>query len=517
MRLKPIILISMTVLAMLTVVLWLFGDQWVKRIIERKIAGVENLAYDSLDIDIASKSISFRGLTYTPAETSIRAKKVSVENIEIYQWLISNKPVVERIEVDSMEMTHWSIPDTSGMNFNFKIHDLESQLLIKELSISQAFFEMIESDSVVRVETSLELVAEDMYLDNMTQPEDLLNHLTSFTATDLKFLTYDGLYHYGTNEVNYTAGNHKIIADSTFIHCVYDKYELGHLIGHEKTWLSLEVDSICIITDNLRKSLTEYKSSYLTLYDANLQVFRDKRLPFNPLQRPKLLCEQLADSSLSLGLDSILFVNTNITYEEFAKEGDGPGMVSFNNLNGYLSNLYSFQHNRAIPPHLVVTSDLYDVAKLYTDISFASAPGGKTLVKAKLEPMDLRAINQMLKYVAFIEVEQGYTDGLDLEFTYDQIQSKGTMHFYYDGLKIDFLRKKSAETGGWLNELKGFIVNTFVVQSSNTPQSGNFRVGQISFEREIERSMYTYWWKSALSGIKSSTGIPTLRREIDQN
>ncbi|WP_185152465.1 hypothetical protein, partial [Fulvivirga aurantia] len=179
-----------------------------------------------------------------------------------------------------------------------------------------------------------------------------------------------------------------------------------------------------------------------------LQVFRDKRLPFPDNQRPKLLKELLATSNFSFGVDSILLNEATIIYEEFVKKAEGPGRVSFDNLSGSISHLYTYDKKQDTPPRMVAKCNLLNTSRFYADISFPLSQTQPTIVKGKLEPMDLTEFNQMMKYVAFTEIEEGQLKSLDFEFIYDQTESNGKMNFAYEGLKIDFLNKDDSKTGG---------------------------------------------------------------------
>lgn len=112
----------------------------------------------------------------------------------------------------------------------------------------------------------------------------------------------------------------------------------------------------------------------------------------------------------------------------------------------------------------------------------------------------------MLIPAAFTQIESGWLQNLDFEFTYGNDQSEGIMNFEYENLKIHTLKKKNVEKNP-LQAVKTFIANTFVIKTDNLQSDKNFRQGEIQFERNKKKSIFNYWWKSLLSGFKSSTGI----------
>ena len=64
------------------------------------------------------------------------------------------------------------------------------------------------------------------------------------------------------------------------------------------------------------------------------------------------------------------------------------------------------------------------------------------------------------------------------------------------------MKKKTGDKGGFAS----FLANTFVINNKN-PNGKNLRVGEIYFERDKQKSIFNFLWKSLLSGIKPSLGI----------
>ena len=64
------------------------------------------------------------------------------------------------------------------------------------------------------------------------------------------------------------------------------------------------------------------------------------------------------------------------------------------------------------------------------------------------------------------------------------------------------MKKKTGDKGGFAS----FLANTFVI-NNKSPNGKNLRVGEIYFERDKQKSIFNFLWKSLLSGIKPSLGI----------
>ena len=117
----------------------------------------------------------------------------------------------------------------------------------------------------------------------------------------------------------------------------------------------------------------------------------------------------------------------------------------------------------------------------------------------------------MMNYVAGVNIKSGTSHRLDFDFSHDLERATGELRFHYENLNVQFIDDgKQQMSRGLYDAIATFIANTFVIKASNTP-GDKMRVGKIEFERNPKKSCFNYWWKSILSGIKSSTGITEKR------
>ena len=78
--------------------------------------------------------------------------------------------------------------------------------------------------------------------------------------------------------------------------------------------------------------------------------------------------------------------------------------------------------------------------------------------------------------------------------------ASGEVLVEYRDLKVKFLNKDNPDNNGLKEGVKNFIANTFAINSNNT--GNDAETGEIDFEREKNKSIFAYWWKSLLSGLK---------------
>jgi hypothetical protein len=53
--------------------------------------------------------------------------------------------------------------------------------------------------------------------------------------------------------------------------------------------------------------------------------------------------------------------------------------------------------------------------------------------------------------------------------------------------------------------LKTFLANILKIKRNNNKEP--FRRGEVSLERDDQKSIFSYWWKSLSTGLKDNVGI----------
>ncbi|MEI8225540.1 MAG: hypothetical protein WCG82_06395, partial [Bacteroidota bacterium] len=88
-------------------------------------------------------------------------------------------------------------------------------------------------------------------------------------------------------------------------------------------------------------------------------------------------------------------------------------------------------------------------------------------------------------------------------FTANNDKATGKMTMLYHGLDIAVKSKRTDDTTAFRERFISLIANIKVLDSNPMPGK-DVRVGIIDYERDPERFLFNYCFKSIMSGIKSS-------------
>ena len=117
--------------------------------------------------------------------------------------------------------------------------------------------------------------------------------------------------------------------------------------------------------------------------------------------------------------------------------------------------------------------------------------------------MEADELNPILEKSAFFYATSGTIDAMNFSFTANNTKAAGKMTLLYHGLDIAVKNKQTDDTTAFKERFMSFIANRRFLDSNPTKDE-DVREGIIDFERDPERFLFHYCFRSILSGITSS-------------
>ncbi len=307
-----------------------------------------------------------------------------------------------------------------------------------------------------------------------------------------------------------------IISDFEFIPKI-GKYEFGPAKGFQSTWMRIKNKRIKINNLHINKMLFENKlfASSIIVDDLQMFMFRDKRVPFVEIYKP-LPQERLQKMALGLKLDSLFLNDGNIVFQQFAEKSKVPGEVYITGLNARIFNITNDSATLLKKPKMFLEARgaFADKGDINLQVVFDLVDTNRVFyMGAVVANLDLTEFNRMLVPTVFVKIKSGYDKNLILTAKANNEYSYGEMKFYYDDLKIALLNKETETPKGVGNALGSFFANSFFIKTNN-PNLLSVRKGEIFFERYKYKSIFNYWVKIFLSGVVTSIGAKSNKKQI---
>lgn len=238
-------------------------------------------------------------------------------------------------------------------------------------------------------------------------------------------------------------------------------------------------------------------------------MYRDKRLPFKRVAERPLPSHFLQRLPVRLQVDTILVKDSFVRYEEMPEQGDSSGVVYFENLRAEILMLHN-NPKLPIETRMHAAANFMGAGVLDARFTFPYDTLKPYHVVGSLVNMPLPRVNRMLGAAAKAKVQTGVMNSLHFEFAYGPLKSTGSIAMNYENLRVVTLRQNNKNEQA-VSVVKTFLLNTLIIRKDmNDDVKDDKRRGDVEFYRDPRRSIFNYWWKSILSGIKSAYKLDKL-------
>lgn len=450
-----------------------------------------------------------RGRTDLTGEIS----SIKFKGINLWKALIKKDIVVREVSISNSRITgKVAFPEKAGppkvSSLNIRIENLFIENLtadIKSTSTAQAYS---IKDGVLKV-YELQVEKFDTLSPNMVKQFD-------FDAQELITVLPDSMYTIIANGINYSATSNILGVDSFSIHPNYTNYEFTGRHQFETDRFKANLSRISFRGFSAADYINSGNliSSSIEIGKLDMSVFRDKRKEFRHVSKPAFQ-DMIYNYPGAINIDSIGILTGNITYTEHAEKANKPGTILFNKINVHLYKITNDTIYKTEKASLKLKGDALLMGK--GRLAFLLEAGifdrqNTFSVKGNLSGMEVMELNPMLEKNAFLYATSGKIDAMNFSFTADNAKATGKMILLYHGLNIAVKNKQTDKTTAIKERILSVIANLKMIDANPKPGE-EVREGIIDFERDPEKFLFNYCFKSLLSGIESSITDRSLRKK----
>ena len=204
----------------------------------------------------------------------------------------------------------------------------------------------------------------------------------------------------------------------------------------------------------------------LELRGGRLDVLTDRRIPKGPPRHHRTPQQVAAQIRSGVRLDTVLVVGGTITYRERKPETDGPGVISFDRVQGTIHHLDL--PSRGQPLQIEASARLMGQGPLTARASVPlDAPDFRYELSGRLGSMPAMAFNRFLQVNEAFAFDKGQVEEIEFRQTVRAGRATTTMTPRYRDLSVDPTGEGGGIIGSVTRGAKEFLAQTFVVRSSN--------------------------------------------------
>ena len=357
----------------------------------------------------------------------------------------------------------------------------------------------------------------------------MLVDVTAFRADSIQIEIPDEYYSMRIKEVSFKPAMGIVDLDTLQIIPKLGKIAFGRQKGYETDRIEGMIPYINLYGLELNRGDSMTISARKMTTQIFLKVFRDKRLPFKRKYK-NLPVAAINKLPVGIRINSVVLNKSYVEYEEFAEEADSAGSVFFDNMFATIKNINNTDISGKGETELIAKADFMGAGTVKVHAVLPWDTRIRETVTGSVENLDMKRLNRMIEPAIQVRAESGHLDKLTFEFTSNGSHAKGGIELDYKNLRlttyksenrIEKIVKRKKRRHQEVDEddekikkasFKTFIVNTFIIRKNmnkNVPEEK--RTGTIDFERDPAKSVFNFWWKSLLSGVKSAYNIEKLQ------
>lgn len=486
------------------------------------------LKFDDIKINIFSGSLKVINLSVTPTDSAYHLldtgsiKKLIVSRVPVFKirdikyLKFIKDQTIDIVEIDLTDFTVDYLVNTkvkSPENKNtFVLHDVFSDnfkgAIIENIHVDAEainFYHVDKRDSSFFTIDSVHVYLSDIRIN----PETLKNPIPvnfkdiristgHFSLNSMKYYTIF------TTDVKFDVKESSLSIDGFKLIPNYSRDEYNKQITYNNDWFSISTESLKFSGFSIEElefnGLLSFSS--LEIKGADIEIYRDKRLPDAPFKYKPLLAGQVHKIPLDLNIDTVLISDGKLKYQEQTDVSDQPGTVFFDPLK--LAVYHVTNDSSLIAENNIMRVDFHGrimgEANLDAEIDIDLASTHEEFsISGTLEPVTGTAFNPMVEYLLPVKITSGDISKTAFNFNANDDISHGELIMEYENLGVEVSKGKDLDKKSKLISL----VANGLLNGKNTPDDHKYRTGTIRFERRKDKALVNYLWNSCKIGIIS--------------
>ena len=539
-----------SVVILVIVVLALALNIIVSRIIEKKVDRLlvnepikhYHIQYDRIGFNFIRRTVSLIGFRLYPDSTFLDSLdksgyNVMVPEITVGRLTVSGIDFAAAIKRKNFIIRKISVrkPVVKLYKFNgkllspeqekrgeFSIKDSVSLMAVKGISVETIAFRKSKLEIYNYKQKKYTLTSQDITITMhglMLEPSGHNNNYFYPALRDASLVSKDNVLALGNNQYNIEFQQLKIdlkgqslIFKGFHFKPLYSKEAFSKHIKFQKERFDMQAGEIAFSGADFYRFLTEneIRIRKISISDASVDLYRDKRVPFNHNQRPLLPNQALKKMKGKLKIDTVEIKNTRFDYGEMTELRSQPLSIYFTHLSGIITHISNFPYlwkrnsmEVALKGRLMKKSPfdlrfVFPLAVKSDTFYFSGTVYG---------PVSFSVFNPAIYPAAGLKFNGGVLEKLTFKGSANPMYSSGNMLMLYHDMDFQAMKKKDEKA---TNKFLSWGVNSFV--RKNNPRKGEGKQAKtvsMFFLRDVEKGFGNFFWKTLFSGMKA-TMLPSV-------
>jgi len=391
---------------------------------------------------------------------------------------------------------------------------------IQSIIIQQCTYTSKQKNKRKKIFNEVTMQFNNLQIDSSTQFDKqrvFFSKQVTISCNNFLSRTADSLYLFKMGALQINATDHVLIANNVALIPRSSKAQFEKKLKYQDNRFTLLFPKV--IAKNIDWwSLTNnesFTSDEMELYNPTIKDYVDRSLPLSDSDNnikdfPQQL---LMKVPLKINVKKLQLHQFNLSYEEFNPQSNKTGTITFDNINGTVTNISNipavmktYQHTTAKLNGLFMNA-----VSLNSNFSFdlKKYKTGNFSLQMSIGGFDKNILNPIAESLGLFTIKTGTVKKADTKIEGDNYASNVNLQMLYNDLHLMPLKKDSdADTSVHKKTITGFFANVLFIKNANPAHSGDVRTIQIKVQRNIQQSFFGFVWKSILTAILKTIGLP---------
>jgi hypothetical protein len=413
--------------------------------------------------------------------------------------------------VNNHRKQHGNTPDNERKTLYQLISKTLDEVTIRNISVNDGHFKYLTTngkDTLVYVLKGVNFHAEYFSVDSISEKsrEVLYSKNFSFRIENMNHLLPGKAYTLNVDNISMSVKDSSLVINKLTLIPKYDKNDFAYKVEGGGDWMTTTVEDMQCSGLNFHTLWNNgiLEMNRLILKNMDFENFRNKKTDTVLYEKP-MLYELLQKATLKMNIKNILVENARATYEELPLNGKTPGVLYFDGINAQFHN---FTNIVRVPDEYVTlkaTGKLMGQGKVNTTFQFPfDAKNDAFEFSGAVESMDLTALNPVIVPLIDVKITGGTVSGMTFNMRGNSQSATVDMQVLYNDLQIKVFHEKHDQLVEW-----GLISTAanLRIKSDNPEKGKSPRDVTVSHERDPNKSMLHYIWKTIQGGLLETAGI----------
>jgi hypothetical protein len=254
----------------------------------------------------------------------------------------------------------------------------------------------------------------------------------------------------------------------------------------------------------------------LRIANAAFKIYRDLNIPRDRKNRVGSYPHQiLAKLPISIDVGKLVVDAGYLRYKERNHITKKAGEVEFHNIRAEFRNVTNKSKSIAKNNIMNVDVNCRFLNKAPFRVGWAfnlEKNNGQFNVKGSLGTIRATDLNSLTEPMGPARVEKGTINKLDFNFTGNNYRMNGTLVMSYENLKVALLEKDKGSTEWDKKSIGSFVANLLIKNSNPRDEDEEPVMITVKHERDPNRSIFNFTWKSMFSAITQTVGVKQKNR-----